>query len=133
MQDVWFPIFIMPKVNYCPCCGYDFRNKNWVKESEILLKRYDRPTYNLIKKLINTCGKYEKVFPEDVYKFLKGISILEEKVVFEACKTYLTNTSYHPRGLNYAKYIAINLEKNKEEMQRRLRKSLGGRSKELPE
>lgn len=123
----------MPKVLYCPCCGYDFRNKNWIKESEILLSKYNNQTYSLLKKLINICGRHERIFPEDVYKFLKGISVLEEKVVFEACKTFLNNDSYHTKGLNYAKYIALNLEKNKQQISERLKKSIGGKSKELPE
>lgn len=121
----------MPKINYCPACGYDFRNKNWVKESEILLKRYDHKTYNLLKKTVNVSSKHTTVYPEDIYKFLKGISIIEEHVVFDGCKTFLSKPSYHTKGLNYAKYIVINLEKNEEQIAKRLQKTIGGKSVEL--
>lgn len=121
----------MPKVNYCPACGYDFRNKNWTKESEILFKRYDNQTYAILKKVINISARYTEVYPEDVYKFLKGISILEEMVVFEGAKTFLSNEMYHTKGLNYAKYIMINFEKNKDKIIKRLQKLIGGKAVEL--
>jgi hypothetical protein len=121
----------MSKPLYCPCCGYDFRNKNWVKESNDLLKRYNNETYAIVKKAINVSSNHTTVYPEDVYKFLKGISICKEPVVFEGCKTYLSNVRYQLKGLNYLKYIILNLEKNKERIRQRLEKSIGGRVKEL--
>lgn len=118
----------MPKVTYCPCCGYDFRNKNWQKESEILLKRYDNQTYKILKAVINASGKYENIYPEDVYKFLKGISIIKTDVVFDGAKTFIRNPFYHTKGLNYCKWMIINLEKNAELVKKRLQKSIGGKS-----
>lgn len=121
----------MGKPLYCPCCGYDFRNKNWVKESNDLLKRYDNETYAIIKKAINISSEHTTIYPEDVYKFLKGISTCKETVVFDGCKTFLRKKSYTLKGLNYLKYIILNLEKNKEQIMQRLSKSIGGRVTEL--
>jgi len=121
----------MAKVLFCPCCGWDFRNKNWVKESEILFKKYDNKTYNLIKRVINTCGKYEKITPEDVYKFLKGLSIAEEKVVFNGLKSFLNTEFYHTKGLSYAKGIVLNYEKNKDIIIKRQEKVIGAKSRKL--
>jgi hypothetical protein len=121
----------MGKPIYCPCCGYDFRNKNWVKESNDLLKRYNNETYAIVKKTINVSSQFTKVYPEDVYKFLKGISVADERVVFDGCKTFLRKKSYQLKGLNYVKYIILNLEKNEEQIRQRLQKSIGGRVKEL--
>lgn len=123
----------MGKPLYCPCCGYDFRNKNWVKESNDLLKRYNNETYEIVKKAINVSSQHTQVYPEDIYKFLKGISTCKEEVVFDGCKTFLTNRNYQIKGLNYVKYIILNLERNKEKIIQRLSKSIGGKQVELKE
>jgi len=121
----------MGKPLYCPCCGYDFRNKNWVKESNDLLKRYNNETYAIVKKSINASSQYTTVHPEDVYKFLRGISTCKEDVVFDGCKTFLRKKHYQLKGLNYVKYIILNLERNEEQIRQRLQKVIGGRVKEL--
>jgi len=121
----------MPKVTYCPCCGYDFRNKNWAKESEKLLKRYSHDTYELVKKTIKVSAQYTEVTQKDVYKFLMGLSTVDEDSVFDGCKTFLHRQNYHTKGLNYAKYIILNTDKNKEKIISRLRKTIGGKSVEL--
>lgn len=121
----------MGKQLYCPCCGYDFRNKNWVKESNDLMKRYNNETYAIVKKTINISSQNTMVYPEDIYKFLKGISTCKETTVFDGCKTFLHKRSYQLKGLNYVKYIILNLEKNEDEIRKRLQKRIGGRVKEL--
>lgn len=117
----------------CPCCGYDFKHKNWVKESEILLRRYNSKTYLLLKSLFKQCGKYEKIFPEDVYKFLQGISTTEEAVVFEGLKSFFKRDHHLTKGIRYAQGMILNLEKNKEMIKERLQKTIGGQSIPLEE
>lgn len=118
-------------MSYCPCCGYDFRKKNWVKESDVLLKRYNHNTYRLIKNLFALCSKHEEIYPEDVYKFLQGISQIPEHIVFEGLKTFFKNEYHLTKGIKYAQYLILNFEKNKEHISRRLEKTLGGKSLEL--
>ena len=130
---MWACFLTMAKVTYCPACGYDFRNKNWIKESEALLKRYNRETYQIVKKTINIAGKYSEVHTSDVYKFLLGISTAETHVVFDGCKTFLNNEYYHTKGLNYVKFIILNTERNKEKIKKRLQYVIGGKSVELNE
>lgn len=121
----------MPRISICPCCGYDFRNKNWQKESKLLLEKYDDKHQKIIKMVINVSGKYTRIFPKDVYLFLMGISTVEKSAAIEGCKVFLRKKSYHTKGLNYAKYIILNLDKNEELIRERLIKSIGGRQTEL--
>lgn len=102
-----------------------------MKESRILLKRYDNKTYNLIKRCIKIASNYEKNYPEDVYKFVQAISQTKEDVVFEGCKQYANNEFHHPKGLKYCKHIILNINKNKEKTIKNLQKRIGGKAKPL--
>jgi len=121
----------MPNISYCPCCGYDFRNKNWQKEINKHMERYDQRTQQMLKRIVKSSAEYTKIFPKDVYMFLQGISVVDKRSVVEGGRTFLRKKSYHTKGLNYCKYIMINLEKNEDEIRERLQKSIGGRSVEL--
>jgi|GEM_PF-6602413 hypothetical protein len=121
-------------MKYCPCCGYDFKNKDYKKESKKLLKRYDNKTKDLIVNTFSVVSKFESVTEQTIYMFLQGISKIPTDVVFEGLKIYYKKSlNKSGKGLNYLKGIIFNVKENEKKYKEILDKTIGVVPEEFPD
>ncbi len=118
----------------CPCCGFDFEIKDYDVESKKLLSRYDDKTRDFLMSVIKSISKIELITKESLYQFLQGISKIDVVLVKEGVKSFYTGGHVEKgHGLQYLKKIILNMRRYRQQMETSINKSLGAKSKELPD
>lgn len=111
---------------YCPCCGYNFKKKDYKKYSKQMLSKYDDKTRDLIVNTFQVVSKFESVTDKSIYMFLQGISKVPQDVVFEGLKIYYKKKlNKSGKGLNYLRGIIFNVKENEKKTKEILERTLG--------